>query len=328
MNDYYEWLTHASRPTTSRVMGQTPTSLSRPAETALSAPSLLTAFAEERAALEARLSGELSPAQTVGAVRSALDRAGARFARGVEDPALQKAGLWLIEVVKSGTGVLDRATRAEVAYIETGTPSKGVTAVLGQPSLFYGAAGLLGLVGVVQASGLAILSAVILAALHTLEPKRFKKLLALLPRTKPPAALEDQSGRQFTAEARLTTDAPGLVGQIMDALKTADAIIERLAEPKAETHWADTPRLAALLQNLLEAGGAEDRDFAMELIGKELPGLLASGGVSVIEYSKSTRDYFDELPGMGEGAKIEMAAPALLREDGSVLRRGTVWVRS
>jgi len=31
---------------------------------------------------------------------------------------------------------------------------------------------------------------------------------------------------------------------------------------------------------------------------------------------------------MGDGPKIEMAAPALLREDGSLLRRGTVWVRS
>ena len=51
-------------------------------------------------------------------------------------------------------------------------------------------------------------------------------------------------------------------------------------------------------------------------------------GHTVVEYSKKTASYFDELPGMGEGAKVEMAAPALLREDGSVLRRGTVWVRS
>jgi len=309
-------------------MVKPPTSLSRPAETALTAPSLLTAFAEERRGLEAALTSDLSPAQTVGAVRSALDRAGARFARTTDDPSLQKSGLWLIEVIKSGAGVLDRATRAEVTYVETGTPKRGVTTLLGQPSLFYGAAGVLGLVGLVQSAGLVVVSAVVLAAIHTLEPKRFKKLLALLPRSKPPAALEDQSGRQFTAEARLTTDAPGLVGQIMDALKTADAILERLAEPAPKTHWADTPRLAALLQNLLEAGGAEDSDFAMELIGKELPGLLASGGISVVTYDRNTREYFDELPGMGEGAKIEMAAPALLREDGTVLRRGTVWVRS
>ena len=152
--------------------------------------------------------------------------------------------------------------------------------------------------------------------------------MAMLPRTKAPAALEDQSGRQFTAEARLSMDAAGLIGQIEDALKTADHILIRLAEPQTETHWADTPRLAAMMQNLLEAGGAGDPDFAMELIGKELPSLLQSGGVSIVEYSKKTSDYFDELPGIGEGAKIEMAAPALLREDASVLHRGTIWVRS
>jgi len=151
---------------------------------------------------------------------------------------------------------------------------------------------------------------------------------AFLPRRKPPAALEDHSGRQFTAEARLSVDAAGLIGQIEDALKTADHILTRLSEPQAETHWADTPRLAMMLQNLLEAGGAGDPDFAMELIEKELPGLLRSGGISVVEYSKSTTEYFDELPGIGEGAKIEMAAPALLRSDGSILRRGTIWVRS
>jgi hypothetical protein len=66
----------------------------------------------------------------------------------------------------------------------------------------------------------------------------------------------------------------------------------------------------------------------MELIEKELPSLLSSGGVSVVAYSKKKSQYFDELPGIGEGKKIEMAAPALLREDGTLLRRGTVWVRS
>jgi hypothetical protein len=303
-------------------------SLSNPAATALTAPSLLPAFAAQRAGLEVALRGENSSAQTVGAIRSALDRTGAAFARTTEDPALQKAGLWLIEVIKSGMGVLDRAVSAEVAYVETGTPRAGVSSLLGQPTLFYGAAAVLGLVGLVQGAGLVMLSAAVLAGLHTLEPKRFKKLLSILPNRKPPAALEDHTGRQFTAEARLTTDAQGLIGQIEDALKTADHILGRLAEPQAETHWADTPRLAALLQNLLEAGRAGDTGFALDLIDKELPGLLRSGGISVVEYSKKTASYFDELPGMGEGAKVEMAAPALLREDGSVLRRGTVWVRS
>ncbi len=306
--------------------------LSQIAPTSLSVPSLLPAFSAERAVLEAALAGKghdaLSSAQTVGAIRSALDRAGATFAKSTTDPTLQKTGLWLIEVIKSGTGVLDRAVSAEVTYVETSAREVGLSHVLGKPSLFYGAAAVMGFVGLVQGAGLVILSAVVLAGLHTLEPKRFKKLLALLPNRKAPKALEDHTGRRFTAEARLTTDTEGLIGQIEDALKTADHILVRLAEPQTETHWADTPRLAALLQNLLEAGGAGDTDFALDLIDKELPGLLHSGGISVVEYDKKTTEYFDELPGIGDGPKIEMAAPALLRDDGSVLRRGTVWMRS
>ena len=302
------------------------------ASTDLSAPSLLPAFAREREALLSALSASgddaLSSAQTVSLIRSALDRTGAAFARSTEDPGLQKAGLWLVEVIKSGAGVLDRAVTADVTYVETGTPPAGISALLAKPSLFYGAAGVLGLVGLVQGAGLVILSAAVLAGLHTLEPKRWKQVMALLPRRNAPKALEDQSGRQFKAEARLSLDAAGLIGQIEDALKTADHILMRLAEPQATTHWSDTPRLAAMLQNLLEAGSAEDSDFAMELIRKELPSLLNSGGVSIVDYSKKTADYFDELPGIGAGAKIEMAAPALVREDGSVLRRGTIWVRS
>ncbi|MEP3656067.1 MAG: hypothetical protein ABJO36_14320 [Litorimonas sp.] len=325
-------LTHPHVPPTSKAMASSSTLPGRPVPTSVSTPSLLPGFTRERAALEKTLSvrGEnaLSSAQTVSAIRSALDRTGAAFARTTEDPALQKAGLWLIEVIKSGAGVLDRAVTADIAYVETGTPSAGVSGILGKPTLFYGAAGLLAVVGLIQGTGLVILSAAVLAGLHTLEPKRWKKLMALLPRTKPPAALEDHRGRQFTAEARLTVDAAGLIGQIEDALKTADHILSRLAEPPTETHWADTPRLAAMLQNLLEAGGAGDSDFALELIEKELPSLLRSSGISVISYSKKTSNYFDELPGIGDGPKVEMAAPALLREDGSLLRRGTIWVRS
>ena len=304
----------------------------RVTSTELTVPSLLPAFAAEREDLERALSssGEaaLSSAQTVSAIRGALDGTGAAFARSTEDPTVQKTGLWLIEVIKSGAGVLDRAVTADITYVETGTAARGVSSLLGKPSLFYGAAGLLGLAGLVQGAGLVVLCAGLLAGLHTLEPKRWKQILALLPRRKPPAALEDQTGRQYKAEARLSLDAAGLIGQIEDALKTADHILSRLAEPQVQEHWADTPQLAALLQNLLEAGEAADSDFALELIEKELPSLLRSGGISVVSYSKKTAEFFDELPGIGAGVKIEMAAPALLRENGSILRRGTVWVRS
>ena len=60
-------------------------------------------------------------------------------------------------------------------------------------------------------------------------------------------------------------------------------------------------------------------DAGLLIQGPQAAQTLADMGADVIKV---------ELPGMGEGAKIEMAAPALLREDGSLLRRGTVWVRS
>ena len=173
----------------------------RRASTELTVPSLLPAFAAERVSLERELSasGEtaLSSAQTVSAIRGALDRTGAAFARNTENPAVQKTGLWLIEVIKSGAGGLDRAVTADITYVETGTAARGVSGLLAKPSLFYGAAGVLGLIGLVQGTGLVVLSAALLAGLHTLEPKRWKQFLAFLPRRKPPAALEDQTGRQY-----------------------------------------------------------------------------------------------------------------------------------
>ncbi|WP_409432786.1 hypothetical protein ACJ3XI_11350 [Litorimonas sp. RW-G-Af-16] len=289
-------------------------------------PSLELAFAPERSKLVQALEGQMSAAETVGAARLALDRAGVRFAKEVTDPQLQKAGIWLLEMIKSGAGVLDRATQAEIIYTENASVKSKLSHL--RPTLFYGAAGALALAGFVQGSGLAMLSAGVLALIHTLDPRRLKSLQARLPFAPKPKAIEDQSGRRFIAEAQIFTDAHGFVGQLSDALKTADHILLRLAAPTDTTHWSDDTRLTGLLQNLLEAAQMDDQDFAMQVIDKELPSLLSQNGVELIHYSAKTRHMFDTLPAMGEGAKTEMAAPAIVNAEGRILKRGRVWVRT
>ena len=109
----------------------------------------------------------------------------------------------------------------------------------------------------------------------------------------------------------------------MDALKTADHILLRLAEPRAETDWRDNPRLIGMMQSLFEAQLAGDGDFALTLINQEMKSVLAGEDVELIAYSKKTKEMFDILPAIGE-TETKMAAPALVSK-GKILRRGTVW---
>jgi len=94
--------------------------------------------------------------------RRALDRAGVMFTREVNDPKLQKSGLWLLEMVKAGAGILDRATGADVVWSERVARPKRTIA---GRSLYYGAAGVFGIAGLSQGSMLTILAAGILAGL-------------------------------------------------------------------------------------------------------------------------------------------------------------------
>jgi len=283
-------------------------------------PSLATAFEPERQGLQAALTDELSAAQIVGEARRALDRAGANFSHSTQDPKLQKAGLWLIEMVKAGAGVLDRASHADIIWAETAP--KPVRKWAGR-SLFYGAAGIFALAGFVQGSGLTILGAAVLAGLRFFDPKDWGHLLHKIPFIKRPPALEDKSGRRLEASAQIRTDTNGFVTQLVDALKTADHILTRLAEPDSETHWRDNSRLMGVVQSLLEAEGADDGDFALTLIKQELKSVLSGEGIELVTYSPKTKSLFDVLPALGE-ADTKMAAPALVAGD-QIIRRGTVW---
>ncbi len=283
-------------------------------------PSLAIAFEPERHSLQLALTDELSAAQIVGEARRALDRTGAAFSASTQDPKLQKTGLWLIEMVKAGAGILDRASHADIVWSETAPrPARKWAG----RSLFYGAAGVFAVAGFVQGSGLTILGAAVLAGLRFFDPKDWGHLLHKIPFIKRPPALEDKSGRRLEAAAHIRTDANGFITQLVDALKTADHILIRLAEPGRQTHWRENSRLMSLVQNLLEAEGANDGDFALTLIKQELTSVLSGEGVELISYTPKTKNLFDILPAIGE-TKTKMAAPALKAGD-QILRRGTVW---
>jgi len=279
-------------------------------------PSLARAFEPERRALQNTLTPELSAAQVVGEARRALDRAGVAFTHEVSDIGLQKSGLWLLEMVKAGAGILDRATGADVIWSERPVTPKRQWAGRG---LFYGAAALFAVAGLVQGSMVTILAAATLSALRFFDPKDWGHLLDKIPFRKKTVALEDLSGRRMEAEAFIRADAHGFITQLVEALKTADHILLRLAEPETQTDWRDNPRLIGMMQSLLEAENAGDGDFALTLIKQEMKSVLAGEEVELISYS----DMFDILPALGE-TETKMAAPALV-SNGKILRRGTVW---
>ena len=283
-------------------------------------PSLARAFEPERKALQNVLTPELSAAEVVTEARRALDRAGVMFTHEVSDPKLQKSGLWLLEMVKAGAGILDRATGADIVWSERAARPKRAIAGRG---LYYGAAGVFAVAGLLQGSMLTIFAAAILAGLRFFDPKDWGHLKDKIPFRKKAIALEDLSGRRMEAEAFIRADAHGFVTQLVEALKTADHILLRLAEPALETDWRDNPRLVGVIQSLLEAQNAGDGDFALTLIKQEMTSVLGAEDVEVVAYSKKTKDMFDVLPALGE-TETKMAAPALVTK-GRLIKRGTIW---
>jgi hypothetical protein len=285
-------------------------------------PSLAKAFEPERIALRNALTDTgQSSEMVVLEARRALDRTAASFTNATDDVQLQKAGLWLLEMIKSGAGVLDRGTDAVISYTEIARPKINVMAGRG---LFYGAAGAFALAGFVQGSGLVIFAAAALAALRLFDPGRIEALFARLPFRKKPMALEDASGARLKASAHVAVDPDGFIDSLADAVRTADHILLRLAGPDDAQDWSTDSRLMGVMQNLLEAKAAGDGAFALKVIEGELGSLLSAQQVEIVHYSKKTKHLFDALPALGE-AGVREAAPALMSGE-TVLRRGTVWV--
>lgn len=289
-------------------------------------PSLARAFEAERETLRAELSeSDFGAAQTVQLSRRALDRTGARFARMTSDPAVQKAGLWLLEMVKTGAGVLDTGARAEVVWREA--PPRQPVKIAGG-TLFYGAALFFVGVGLVQDIALLMWASGTLAALRALDPSHFKGLGRMLTFWRPkPMALEGPDGRRHLAEARVSVDSAGFVDALADALRTADHILLRLSEPAPDAHWYDNSRLTGLMQSLLEARSAGDGEFALRVIETELNSVLASEGIRAVDYSGKDKRLFDVLPALDMDVDNPQGAPALVVDD-RVLKRGTIWKKS
>ena len=289
------------------------------------APSLADAFEEERENLRLAISSQdLSAAQSVSEARRALDRTGDIFAKKTKDIHVQKVGLWLLEMVKSGAGVLDRGASADIVWREVPNMSKRVIA---GSTLFYGAATMFFVAGFMQASRLTMIAALVLAAFRFFDPKDWKYFLRKIPflgRKKIPL-LETPAGQAFQADTHISVQALGYVDALADALRTADHVLVRLAEPNTDTHWREDTRLMGFVQNMLEAKTAGDGDFAIALIGRELTSILNAEGVEIISYSRKTAKLFDVLPALDmEGRSPKQAAPALMVGD-KVLRRGTIW---
>lgn len=289
------------------------------------APSLARAFEAERRALQTLLSVEdKSAAVIVRETRKALDRTGSIFAQQTDDVQIHKAGLWLIEMVKAGAGVLDSGARAEIVWREVPTQPKREIA---GSSIFYMAAAGFAVLGFLQESRTAIMAAAVLAALRFFDPADWKKLLTKIPFVgrKTPAQITGPDGLARLADARLTVNSAGFVDGIADALRTADHILLRLSEPVPEQFWHDNNRLMGFVHGMLEANAAGDGEFALRLIDTELKGALREGGIEAVGYSKKDKRLFDALPGIGMSNKGPvMAAPALVKGD-QVLRRGTIW---
>ena len=288
-------------------------------------PSLARAFEGEREPLRLAISQQdLSSNKAVLEARRALDRTGDLFITQTEDMVLQKAGLWLIEMVKAGAGTLDRGVSADIIWREV--PKTSAKIIAGS-TLFYGAAGMFMLAGFVQGSKLTIMAGGVLAALRFFDPKDWKHYLQKIPfigRKKTPL-LEAPGGQSFMADAHISVEAGGYVDVLADALRTADHILLRLAHPARETHWRDNARLMGLVQGLLEAKSAKDSGFAFKLIGSELESILQSEGVEIVDYSHGTAKLFDAMPALDMKVGTDkQAAPALV-VDGVVLRRGSIW---
>ena len=170
-------------------------------------PSLARAFESERKALKEGLGQQdLSAAQIVSEARRALDRTGLTFANSTADPHIHKAGLWLIEMVKAGAGVLDQGTGADIIWHEVPKPKK--SALAGQ-GLFFGAAGILAFMALMQQAGLALMSVGALVVLRVVDPANWQAIKARFPFARKPVAIEDNSGRMVRAEARIKANAAG-----------------------------------------------------------------------------------------------------------------------
>ena len=290
-------------------------------ETQQNLPSLRETFRPERDRLSRELSLSMSPAQIVIEGRRALDHVASQMGDKPQlNPQIRKTALWLLEIVKSNTGLFDqgRDTRIHWREVPEDKP-RGYWANIA----FLGGAAAMMVAALVFKNGGALYAVGALAALRLLDPKMRQAIAQKFPFVKTkPLAIEDLSAR-YQIEAAIEADPQAFLSHIDDSLAAADHILARLSIPQAQSNWYEHPRLMGLLQNLLEAQMGGDSAYAMKLIDQELGSLLGGEGIEVIQYSKKQNNLFDSLPSL-DALQTHMAAPALIK-DGQVIRRGSIW---
>ena len=287
-----------------------------------STPSLRESFRPERDRLSRELSIAMPPSQIVMEGRKALDRVATDIgARPSLTPELRKTALWLIEIVKSNTGLFDQGRETKINWREVaGEKSSSVLPTV----LFFGGAAAMMVAALIFKNGGALYGIAALAALRLFDPKIMGAVMQKLPFTKTkPLAIEDLRSR-YHIEAQIEADPKAFLSHLDESLATADHILARLSVPDTQVSWHDNARLMGVVQNLLEAKQSGDHDYALKLIDQELGSLLGAEGIEVVAYAPKTANFFDVLPSLGE-TKTRMAAPALVK-DGRVIRRGSVWM--
>lgn len=291
-------------------------------ETPQNVPSLRESFRPERDRLSRELSLSMTPAQIVTAGRHALDRVASDMGdHSALNPKSRKTAMWLLEIVKSNTGLFDQGRDTRIDWQEL--PEGGARGRWANV-LFFGGAGAMMLAALAFKNGGALYGIGALAGLRLLDPKIVQAAAQKLPFIKAkPLAIEDLRSR-YKINAHIEADPQAFLSHIDDSLAAADHILARLSLTEPSNEWHDHPGLIGVVQNLLEAQMSGDADYALKLIDQELGSLLAADGINILHYSKDNAQFFDRLPSLGETA-THMAAPAFVK-DGQVLRRGSVWV--
>ncbi len=289
-------------------------------------PSLRESFRPERDRLSRELSLSTPPSQIVTAGRHALDRVASDMGDNPQlKPQIRKTALWLLEIVKSNTGLFDQGRDTRIDWQERPETTEGRWANI----LFFGGAAVMMAAAFLFKNGGALYGLGALAALRLCDPKIRQSMAQKLPFIKArPLAIEDLRTR-YQISAHIEADPQAFLSHIDDSLAAADHILARLSLGDDPDDWHDNPQLLGAFQNLLEAQISGDSDYALKLIDKEIRSVLAASGIEVIDYSKDAVQMFDKLPsldnslGLGDAAE-QMAAPALVK-DGRILRRGTIW---
>jgi hypothetical protein len=125
---------------------------------------------------------------------------------------------------------------------------------------------------------------------------------------------------------RAVTRTPDLT-RLEDAFRQADVLLTRLreAQPSTRTPVADTAvdqAYVQFLQDLAEAGAAQDGEHLTKLVTRRLPSVLRVQGLRLAMFGEAPAECFvlDEIAELGRRGTTVTMRPAILRGDDCVTR--------